>query len=89
MDDIPHTRRVLGNQSMGAVEPHSLEVRDIIILERADSAALIAELVEALELAEVALAHSEPTMKHYGEPVERHSHAAKMVRATLSKAKGE
>lgn len=41
--------------------------------------------LEALKIAEVALIHSEPKMKHYPEAAQRHLDALVMVREEISK----
>jgi cell division protein FtsX len=76
MDNIPHTRRILGNRSLEMTEPNPFDHAAIIRVTRPDSAAVIADLVEALEAAFVLKVSNHPIWE------------AK-ARAALAKAKGE
>lgn len=52
----------------------------------AELEARVASQLSALDYALTALKHSEPMMKHYLEPVERHQNALQMVTAAIDSA---
>lgn len=83
MNNIPHTRRVLGNRSLEMTEPNPFNHAAIIRVTRSDSAAVIADLVEALETARRQIVL-------FGRDTDSiHVAVLEQIDAALSKARGE